>query len=355
MSKYKDKYHLIIKDYQIGLSAKEICSKYKIKSHIIDYVLETNNIHRIRIIKFKPSIEQQLKIIENYKSGISITDLAKDCKTHYKIIKNILIKNNIKLREIGDSFRRYVVDETVFDNLNSIEIYWLLGWFISDGHISKNNGLMFGISSKDKEVLYKFKDILKSTHPIKNKFINNKKTGIIKEYSLLNIINRKLGQSINKLGFDHNKTYTLKWQEYPKEMMSHLIRGIFEGDGNIYINKLTKKMEASIVSSANFCYGLQNFCKNNLNINVIVEKMKSPNINCPAMTCRFSGNYQTIKFMLYIYNNCGRYFLTRKLDYFIDAFDFYLKNIKRNNANNKHIDFDGLDKQLIKIKHDREM
>lgn len=49
----------------------------------------------------------------------------------------------------------------------------------------------------------------------------------------LNLISRKITEDLRALGLHHDKSYTLKFPDIPKEQYRHFLRGLFDGDGSL--------------------------------------------------------------------------------------------------------------------------
>ena len=85
--------------------------------------------------------------------------------------------------------KKYKIDQDFFKQIdNEVKAYWL-GYIMADGTIIVNNSYKLGLVSIDKELLEKFKQDTKSTHPI---------------YGYLNKVNNKTiySMAINDKIFD---------------------------------------------------------------------------------------------------------------------------------------------------------
>ena len=135
------------------------------------------------------------------------------------------------------------VNETIFDNINSKESAYLLGFYIADGNLSGN---YFGISlnEKDKNTLEILKNIIAPNYKLLfvpervNKY--NIKTNSMYSFK---IYNKHISNVLNSYNFGKNKTYNNKSinKIVPEKFMWHFIRGYFDGDGCISKSDTTKK------------------------------------------------------------------------------------------------------------------
>lgn len=64
------------------------------------------------------------------------------------------------------------------------------------------------------------------------------------------ITNEKLYNDVVKLGLTPNKSLTMQFPTMPNEFIRHFIRGCWDGDGTVYIEKKRNKINASFVSGS---------------------------------------------------------------------------------------------------------
>lgn len=174
------------------------------------------------------------KICKLYHEGMSLINIAKECGfKSYPPIAKILKENNIPIKKRGSgNSRLHNLDETFFNVIDTPDKAYILGWVISDGYVNKYK-LKFGL--KDLDILNEIKKIMKSEHKISEVLTFDKRTKkTYKQYSL-QITSKKIIDSLNKLGIYQAKSFTVDLPIIPKELYSHLIRGIFDGDGYVGI------------------------------------------------------------------------------------------------------------------------
>ncbi len=119
---------------------------------------------------------------------------------------------------------------------------YVLGFVVADGCIIKRKNRMksyiFNITSKDKSILRKIKQALRSNHPIGIKYNSLKMP-----YSYISICNREVCEDLIKLGINPRKTHNLEPIEVPEEYFSDYVRGFFDGDGTVYIQKVNGTLQ----------------------------------------------------------------------------------------------------------------
>lgn len=169
-------------------------------------------------------IDKQKEIISLYLSGSSASKIANKFSINVKSIYNILKYNKIYYRH---GARKHFPNEEVFGQFNKFSCYWA-GFIAADGNVTKNN-ISIGLQKKDRDHLQKFLDFINADYSI-----CNKKDGTV----LISVGSKKMVEDLNKnFGIHEKKTFTIKLPDIPKNMMSHYIRGFFDGDGSIYLGK----------------------------------------------------------------------------------------------------------------------
>jgi hypothetical protein len=172
------------------------------------------------------------KVIEMYNSGATMITIAKYFGfKSYGPVQKVLKKEGINLKlRIGSNSRSKSLNENYFDNINTPNKAYILGWIMSDGYVSKNK-LVFGL--KDLEILEFIKSEMESGHKISEIFVYDKRTDKTYQQYVLQICSKKISESLNKLGIHRAKSFTVDLPKIDKILYPHLIRGLFDGDGYI--------------------------------------------------------------------------------------------------------------------------
>lgn len=133
-------------------------------------------------------------------------------------------------RELGFVINKDTVDANYF-KIWSSEMAYILGFIFADGNINWRPeksywALTITSAEKDKEHLEKIRLKMKSTKKLRY----SKNT---KSYRLI-INNKTLCIDLMKLGVIPRKSLTVQFpSKVPKKFLSHFIRGIVDGDGNV--------------------------------------------------------------------------------------------------------------------------
>ena len=136
----------------------------------------------------------------------------------------------------------YKVDIDFFKCINTEEKAYILGFICADGHISEDR-LVITVAEKDLDILEKIRGVMHSNHPIKKiKRINPYNKTDRKQLTLVELMigRKELVEPLFNMGLSSNKTYTLNGdilKYIPKYLMRDLLRGYFDGDGNVFFGR----------------------------------------------------------------------------------------------------------------------
>lgn len=225
----KEQIQEIISLYQDGISPKEIGEKLGIYNNSVTRILRKNNVERNQAAP-KVTQDQTKQILEKYQQGISSEAIAKELNIYGTTVLRILKKNNIQIKSNSESKRKFELDETILDNIDSEEKAYFLGLLWADGNIAKkNNDITIRLLSKDKEILQQLSHLF-----YKQDLIIIAKNKKMQEIATLRICSKKLKQRLIELGCHPNKTFINKYPEnLDPSLDRHFIRGAIDGDGSV--------------------------------------------------------------------------------------------------------------------------
>ena len=235
-------------------------------------------------------------------------------------------KYNIKRQTLSERFKKWGyeiinqqnrcrLNDKAFDNIQSEEQFYWLGFMYADGNISREgNRIELRLSIKDINHLEKFRNFLNLSTEIR--------TGIYKdnEFCHLSIRNKHMWNTLNYLGCVPRKTLTLQFPPITlfkkRENILHFIRGYVDGDGCLttYLNskKTSVRTELSLVGTESFLNSVNKLFQN---IGYIQNK-SSKNCNNKAFNLSFS-DVPSRKIARYLYENATIY-LNRKYEKFLE-------------------------------------
>src|ERR1700688_3708512 len=154
------------------------------------------------------------EIINGYQSGLSSYKLAKEYNVHYSTILEVLKRNNIPRKGFSD-YRKYAIDENYFENINSHEKAYILGFIIADGCILKTrwqNVLKISLSNKDYNHLVNIRDLLAPNIPI---IVHPAPRPFNPDYieARLSLSSHKIAQDLGKYGVIPRKSKIMQWDD----------------------------------------------------------------------------------------------------------------------------------------------
>jgi hypothetical protein len=262
------------------LGAKYFCDKYN-KSLSAIYTLAS---------KYKCTAIHHLEanknnIIDEYNSGVSIKDIKTKFGHDTNTIIKLLQRNGCKIRGPRESHLKYSLDEAIFEQINSHEKAYWLGFLYADGNVYQNK-LQLRLGNKDIGHIENFRSFLKSDHTI---YSDNKCHGI-------QIRCPKIILDLKKLGITPDKTLNIKFpnkKQVPDQFISSFILGYFDGDGCISIKSNNSTYLFSILGTEPFLRRVRTHLKRHCkDISININK-ESRNKN--VFVLHFSGGVKRNK------------------------------------------------------------
>lgn len=223
--------------------------------------------------------------------------------------------------------RKYSLNENYFENIDSNNKAYVLGFIYADGSVS-DYYLSIGLSAKDVEILYFIKNELNYGGKIYN---HNNKTND-REYKIFSVSSKKIVNDLIKLGVIKNKTYLSKELPiYNKKYVGAFLRGFFDGDGSIYCNHNRGLFEYTVAFSGNLSV-LTQVKSILMDFNISSCKIRHRHNNDESCMLEIKGNINIEKFYVLLYGN-AEFYLKRKKERF-DEFNLMLTSLKRRNLSN---------------------
>jgi hypothetical protein len=245
-----------------------------------------------------------------YKSGLSSIKISKIYKRSPQGIRYILGKNKVILRENCDAGRKYSLNENYFTIIDTIDKAYFLGLLFADG-CNTGRGVKLDLQVKDKEIIEKFVKYINYGGVI---YSTKRKSGYLDncEMSSLVISSKKISHDLTDHGCIERKTNFCDFPNIDKIFYNHFIRGVFDGDGGVYIDKRNQKR---IHFTGNDI--LIEKINDIISKNCLVKKSKIyfyKKCKKNIISITFSGNKNCEKIKNFLYKNCGDIFLSRKRD-----------------------------------------
>lgn len=226
--------------------------------------------------------------------------------------------------------KKYKVNENYFENINSHEKAYVLGFIYADGYNSEDS-LVITQNKEREDILLHIKRELETDNEIKY---------YIPNIGHLSIYSKKICTDLTNLGAVKNKSLVLQFPNFlSDELMCSFILGYFDGDGCVWDGKRKKitvkddkhpgQTRERIVHNVKFTFtgnyafinALQDYLvsKNIVNkkTKLNFSKAKNPNNNTTDKVCtmEYSGRKQMLKLYEFMYSNSSIYCQEKKLKF----------------------------------------
>lgn len=220
------------------------------------------------------SQQEKEKIISQYVlNKLSLRVIGNQYNVDKRVIKQVLLENNIHIRNASECQRKYKLNEDFFNQENNLMSY-VLGFLASDGCVTDDNQIIINLSQKDRNFLMQLNTLLGNEREIKDYSTNE---GYL--VSKLQFSSKKIADQLKRYNIVPRKT---KIFSFPKNLNSEysidFIRGYFDGDGSIYQNGYNS-IGLSITSyKEDVLQDIQNIFKDKGIINGHIRKRGGPSI-----------------------------------------------------------------------------
>lgn len=300
----------IIQMYCNGLSMRNIENKLHLSHGIVSRILKKNGVQKHQIVKTrKIDVLEHSNICKLYINGQYQTEIAKLYNVSNTTISNILKENGIKIRDYNTPNKKYLINETYFDEICTPEKAYILGLLYADGtNINYRNTIKIELQEKDKDILDRILKEIGSDSPLI--FYNRSKNNSLHQNTFaINICNKHISQTLEYLGMIPNKSLKLTFPSYlHQDLYSHFIRGYCDGDGSF------NKYCFGIVGTESFCNAIGKILEENIDITYTIYNRKD-NLT-PTREIRINQKEQVIKVLNYIYKDSNIH-LTRKYEKYL--------------------------------------
>lgn len=218
-----------------------------------------------------------------------------------------------------------------FFNTECDKKYYVLGWILSDGHVSLKRKLWtIKIHAKDKTILTKIQSIIGHNGNINGPYKNQDSVQLF-------VTNKEQFYFLTQSwGLDNHKSHNLKWKDCPDEFLPHLVRGYFDGDGSIYTkqsaNPNVNTVGINFVGTHHFINGLQKAINNAIGFE---EKTGCISDLDTYATLIYNGSDIALKILDWIYISSTELTrLDRKFEKYIE-YKKYIESLTNYDEHNK--------------------
>ena len=263
--------------------------------------------------------EQKQLICDLYQECGSTVTIGKMFGVNHHTIAKIL--KEFKIECTGKSRRRYGLNENYFDDIDTPNKAYILGFLYADGSNNRDKStISMSLEENDFKILDAIRNEIGSEKPLeyldyscKHDFGYTYKN----QYRLL-MFSSHMCDILTKHGMMPNKSLKLEFPKWlNKDLYRHFIRGYFDGDGSVSRGKKRTNFVLTITSTYNFCNDLVDIVHKEIGVNGHIYD--ASNHNGITKVFATSGASQTKKFLDWIYDD-AELFLQRKYDRYVDYF-----------------------------------
>lgn len=226
----------------------------------------------------------------------------------YHHFKKSNVNTKIDYVRNGNKVRKYKIDETYFEQINTRDKAYILGLICADGGIHSKY-YQIKLKLTDLELIEAVKERLKCDTPI---YVVKKEFERHKQAYALVICNFKIYSDIQKAGIIKNKSYFNVYPTIAPDLQRDFIRGFFDGNGCISFNN--GYAEIKIISTIVLVEKMKEILNDN-GIVSYVDRDKRTDLRIGQL--RIRKKIDCINFSRFIYTDIeGQIFLSRKYDKF---------------------------------------
>ncbi|MBT6049325.1 hypothetical protein HN803_04595 [candidate division WWE3 bacterium] len=187
----------------------------------------------------KLSDQQKIDIVSEYLRGKSCGEIAKTSPVNRSSVRCVLLARGVKLRK-----RKREFDQKYFDNIDSEDKAYWLGFIVADGSIYlKTYTLSIQLGEKSRDHLIKFAKCVGYKY---HDDYNKKKNAF-----RIRLNSKHMAKSLGELGIIENKTDFIQVPDLRNDLLKHFFRGFFDGDGCIKSKKIECRTDWTIEASSN--------------------------------------------------------------------------------------------------------
>ncbi len=179
----------------------------------------------------KFTLTRKRDVVNLYLEVKRLDIVRSEFKTSIYIIKNILKEAGVEIAR-----RKQPLNIKYFKNIDTPEKAYWLGFIAADGCLHKTK-YKLSLCVKDADILFKFQKAIGAGSPVRHRIILDKRTGKTNQQYNLQINSKEFCQYICSHGVDENKSKQFSFPKIEEKYYSHFIRGLYDGDGSIHVNK----------------------------------------------------------------------------------------------------------------------
>lgn len=310
---------IYVNEILCGLSIWDIALKY---NDTYKNVYESTSGKRFEA-RFLPETEKQ-KICDLYLSRkMSTVQLGQLYGVGNKCIAVVLKERDIQ-RCSQEFNRQYSVDEHYFDAIDNSNKAYCFGLIAADGNVNFNKRtISICLEECDKEILELVNKEIKNSKPIDFIDYSNKHDFgyTYKNQYCLRIFSTHMCNTLISQGIAERKSYHFQFPKLDTDLLSHFVRGYFDGNGSMGFRNVTNymakskgcRLSLSITSTFEFCNSLSDLL---LSLGIYSKVAEASNKNGITAALYISKIKDINLFLEWMYKDANIY-LKRKHDIYL--------------------------------------
>ena len=257
------------------------------------------------------SHSEKSQLFEMFETGnYSGNQLSKYFPISQVAINNLLRRNGYDAKSASELQRKYPIVEDFFDNIDTEEKAYFLGFLYADGYNNTDrNSVNLSLKEDDKEILEILNNLLQPNKPLQ--YVEIKDTNSSNQYRLV-IANKHISQKLVELGCVKAKNHTLTFpteEQVPSCLIRHFVRGYFDGDGSVSGDK---QKQFCFVGTMDFLLPLQQILIKELNFSKTKLDRRHKDRDNNIRSLRYCGVNQCITFRDWLYKDATIYLERKK-------------------------------------------
>lgn len=219
----------ILELYKQGEKCQSIGDKFGIsKVRVSQIAKEFGYGRQQKVLSY--SKDEVAEMYSLYINGCSVECISDKYGFNRASVYNLFAKYGFSLED--DRYRKYSVNDYYFDNIDTGNKAYILGFLWADGHNKVNKGIVeMRLQARDKHILEDISCDMQNDRPLY--FVAEKRERSQDTYRMY-VTSRQISNMLLRYGMVANKTYALQWpNDLDDLLISHFMRGFTDGDGYI--------------------------------------------------------------------------------------------------------------------------
>ena len=181
--------------------------------------------------------EDKVNIVDEFKNGTAVSEIPKKLNISQRAVSRVLKDENINTKRRNN----YTLNEFYFNNIDSQEKAYILGFLYADGYVGseKANNIVILVAEQDIDLLQQIAKSIEFTGILRKRNHSvGKSYQTSQNHFILNFSSKQIANDLRNLGFNKiKKDREFQIPNIDKKLVRHFIRGFFDGDGSFSVNR----------------------------------------------------------------------------------------------------------------------